>query len=126
MKSERFWVLVLALTSFGAGFAAGILLSLGRADGPSGPFAGYEAQMVETFDLDEEHLKNLRYILESYQGEVDALKERNLAALDPELVKVGRYHRELVRTYVVPEHRRQEFDLWVGGLPAVSSESRVQ
>lgn len=118
MNSERFWVLVLSLTLFGAGFAAGMLVTLRRTPEVR-PFAAYEAQMTEAFGLDEERVRNLRYILQHYQEEIEALKERNLAALDPELVKVGREHRDLVREKVVPPHYLQQYDLWVGGLPVV-------
>ena len=118
MRSERLWVLLLGLTLFGAGFAGGMLYALRRAP-ETRPFAAYEAQMTEAFGLDEERVRNLRYILQHYQEEIEALKERNLAALDPELVKLGLEHRNLVRERVVPEHYLQQFDLWAGGLPAV-------
>jgi len=52
--------------------------------------------------------------------------ERNLASLDPELVAIGREHRELVREKVVPAHYLQQFDLWAGGLPAVPPGPAVQ
>ena len=120
MSSERFWVLVLAATLLGAGFAAGVLFTLRRTPEVR-PFAAYEAQMTEAFGLDEERVRNLRYILQHYQEEIEALKERNLAALDPELVKIGLEHRSLVREKVVPAHYLQQFDLWAGGLPAVPS-----
>ena len=125
LKSERLWVLVLALTAFCAGLAAGVLLCSRRlpAQGPR-PFGAYEERMIEAFDLDPERVRNLRYILNDYQDQIEALKESNIAALDPKLVKIGRDHRELVRTWVVPEHHRQEFDLWVEGLPALPSSSR--
>jgi hypothetical protein len=120
MSSERLWILVLALTAFCAGVAAGILLALRQAPVEERPFASYERQMIEAFDLDEERVKNLRYILRHYQEEVDTLKERNLAALDPELVEIGHEHRALVRERVVPAHYLQQFDLWSEGLPAVA------
>ena len=125
MKSERFWVVVLASTLFCAGFAAGVLFTL-RRTGETRPFAAYEAQMTEAFGLDEQRVRNLRYILKHYQEEVEALKERNLASLDSELVAIGREHRELVREKVVPAHYLQQFDLWAGGLPAVPPAPTVQ
>jgi hypothetical protein len=118
MRSERLWVLVLGLTLFSAGFAAGMLVALRRTP-DARPFAAYEAQMTEAFQLDEERVRNLRYILQHYQEAIEALKERNLTALDAELVKIGREHRSLVREKVVPVHFLQQFDLWAGGLPAV-------
>ena len=127
MRSERFWVLVLAVTAFCAGLASGVLLSFRRPPAQlAGRFDDYEQRMVEAFDLDEERVSNLRYILQDYQEKIDALKDSNVAALDPELVKLGLRHRELIRTYVVPEQHRQEFDLWVGGLPVVSSGAKAQ
>lgn len=125
MRSEKFWVLVLMLTAFCAGLAAGVLLSFRRPSAAeSRPFALYESQMIEAFDLDAERVENLRYILQDYQEELEALKERNIASLDPELVKIGREHRELIRTWVVPAHAHQEFDLWVGGLPVQPPDSQ--
>ena len=123
MKSERLWMVILALTSFCAGLAAGVLLGLRRASpAETGPFVAYETRMRDTFDLDEERMRHLRYILERYQDTIEGLKERNIAALDHELVEEGEEHRELIRTWVVPEHRRQEFDLWVEGFPAAQGQ----
>ena len=123
MSSERFWALVLAFTTFCVGLAAGVLFSSSR-DQEERPFGAYEQRMIDAFDLDEERVRNLRWILRDYQEKIDVLKETNIAALDAELVKIGREHRELIRSRVVPEHHRQQFDLWVGGLPALSSGSR--
>jgi len=125
MRSERFWALVLAVTTFCAGLAAGVLLSF-RRHPEERPFGAYEQRMIEAFDLDEERVRNLRWILRDYQEKIETLKESNIAALDGELVKIGREHRELIRAKVVPEHHRQQFDLWVGGLPVLPSSSRPQ
>jgi hypothetical protein len=122
MSSERFWVLLLTLTAFGAGVAAGVLLTLRRMPVPdTRPFAAYEARLTETFDLDERRVEYLRYILGSYHEEIEELKEQRVAELDDELVEIGRDHRTLIRTQVVPEHHRQQFDLWVDGLPVLSA-----
>lgn len=125
MSSERLWVMVLALTLLGAGFAGGVLFTLRRTP-EMRPFAAYEEQMTAAFGLDEERVRNLRYILQRYQEEIEALKERNLAALDPELVKIGLEHRALVREKVVPADSLQQFDLWASGLPAVPPTPAVQ
>jgi hypothetical protein len=125
MRSERFWVLVLAVTTFCAGLAAGVLLSLQR-DREERPFGDYEQRMTEAFDLDEERVRNLRWILRDYQEKIEVLKETNIAALDDELVRIGREHRELIRTQVVPAHLTQQFDLWVGGLPVLPASLRPQ
>jgi len=122
MLSERFWIVVLALTAFAAGIAAGVLVAQRqRPVQEPGPFQAYEARMVDTFDLDDERIRNLRYILQDYQEKIESLKERNLESLDGELTRLGRSHRELVRTWVVPERHRQQFDLWAGGLPVAAT-----
>lgn len=125
MKSERFWALVLAFTTFCVGLAAGVLLS-SRRDQEERPFGAYERRMTEAFDLDEERVRNLRWILRDYEEKIETLKENNIAALDADLVKIGRDHRELIRAKVVPEHHRQQFDLWAGGLPVLPASPRPQ
>lgn len=127
MRSERFWVVLLAVTTFCAGLAAGVLLSFRRDPIQGGrEFAAYEARMIEAFDLDEERVRNLRYILQDYQDKIEALKERNIAALDTDLVKLGRAHRELVRTWVVPPHHHQEFDQWDRGRTVLLPDARPE
>ena len=128
MKSERFWVLILAVTVFCAGLAAGMLLSFRRQPAQStGPFADYEARMIETFGLDEEHARNLRWILQDYQEKIDALKDENLVALYPRLERIGLQHRDLILEKVVPEHRRQEFKQWADdGVQLHSSSAEPQ
>ncbi len=127
MTSERFWLGILILTVFAAGIAGGFLVALQlRPPQAVEPFHVYQERMVETFGLDEERQENLRWILHDYQAKVEALKERNLAALDAELVKIGRDHRELIRAKVVPERHLREFDLWVGGLPVQAPGAKLQ
>jgi hypothetical protein len=126
MNSERLWLALLVATVFGAGMAAGTLLSFRLRPVQAGePFQAYELRMCETFDLDEERRENLRWILSAYREKVEALKERNLAGLDAELVKIGRDHRALIRSKVVPERHLQEFDLWVGGLPVLVPSAKL-
>src|SRR5262249_10709890 len=122
MRSERLWVVVLAITAFCAGLAAGVLFSLEHGR-PERPFGAYEQRMIEAFDLDPEQVRNLRWILRDYEEKIEALKESNIAALDDDLVKIGREHRDYIREKVVPEHHRQEFDLWAEGLPVLPSPS---
>ena len=121
MNSERFWVLVLAATTFFAGLAAGLLLSYRLHPAQQErPFGAYEAQMVAAFDLDEERARNLRWILDAYREKIEGLKERNIAALDSELVKIGHDSRELIKTYVIPDHHLRQFNQWVDGQPVLS------
>jgi hypothetical protein len=121
MSSERFWVLMLALTSGLAGFAGGVLLSFWmhpRAQPQANAFAAYEARMVETFDLDEERASLLHLALASYEKDVEALKARYLRELEPELAELGRTCRERIRDHVIPDDGRPEFDRLAAGLPA--------
>ena len=127
MNSERAWLGLLVLTVFAAGVAAGLLLSFRlRPVHAADPFHAYQERMVETFDLDEERQENLRWILHDYRAKVEALKERNLAALDGDLVQIGKDHRELIRSKVIPERHLREFDLWVGGLPVLAPSAKLQ
>ena len=127
MNSERLWLALLVATVFCAGIATGMLLSFRvRPLQAAEPSQAYEQRMSETFDLDEERRENLRWILDDYREKVEALKERNLAGLDAELVKIGRDHRELIRSKVVPERHLQEFDLWVSGLPVLAPSAKLQ
>ena len=121
MRSERFWVLMLALTCALAGFAGGVLLSFRLHPGTqpgAGTFAGYEARMTQAFDLDEERASLLHLALASYEEDVEALKERYLRELEPELAELGRTCRERIRDHVIPDEQRPEFDRLAAGLPA--------
>ena len=127
MNSERLWLALLVVVVFCAGIAAGLLLSFRlHPTHAADPFRAYEERMSETFDLDQGRRENLRWILDAYQEKVEALKERNLAGLDAELVQIGRDHRDLIRSKVVPERHLQEFDLWVGGLPVLTPSAKLQ
>jgi len=121
MNSERFWVLIFAATTFCAGLAAGVLLTPQfRSAHAERPFGAYETQMVAAFDLGEEQVKNLRWILQQYQEKLEALKERNLAVLDSDLVKIGQECRDKIADHVIPAYHRQQFDQWVKGQPVLS------
>ena len=116
MSSERLWVLILTLTSFCAGLAGGVVVSAGRIPSEElGQFAQYEARMIETFGLDEARQRDLRYILQTYEEEIDKLMDRNVQDLEPELMREGQRRHDLIREWVVPPHRRQEFDTWTLG-----------
>lgn len=126
MSSERFWIVVLALTSFLVGLAAGFLVSLRRHPlvEPS-PFAAYEARLVERFELDEERTRWLRRILASYDEDLEALKARHVRDMEDEFVEVGLACRDRIRRWVIPEERRQEFDRLAAGreIGAVGTET---
>ena len=47
-----------------------------------------------------------------------------MRGLEPELAQLGTTHNDLIRAWVVPADRRDEFDRLAAGLPAVDGESR--
>ncbi len=118
MTSIRLWIALLALTSFFAGMAGGILLAKPRGGHlETSPFAAYEARLTESFGLDEARMRWLRLALEEYDSELEALKSRGVASLEDELVQAGRRCHERIRLYVVPEASREEFDRFAAGVP---------
>ena len=117
IRSERFWILALAGTCFTAGLAAGVWFSMGSLPAPEPrPLQAFETRMVAAFDLDEQRQHDLRYILNSYDRAIEQLKTRSVRNFEPELVRTGAYHHNLIREYVVPPSFQREFDLWSGPL----------
>ena len=116
MTSLRFWILALVVVSFGAGVAAGALVSAGvnRAAPEPGPFAAFERDLGRTFGLSAERTRILHTVLLGYQREIEQMKDRSMAdtmaAMEPELSERGRWYRDLIRDKVLPENRRAEFD----------------
>lgn len=117
-ESLRLWLVVLVATAFLAGLAGGVWLGLRvRIEPPEpGPFADYEALLVETFDLSPERARGLRGVLDQYQRQIESIKNRNAAALEPELARLGLTFRAVVRDTVLPADRRDEFERMNGGL----------
>lgn len=116
MTGLRAWIVALALLCFGAGTAAGLLLStrLRRPLPESGPFTAYQRDLTQAFDLSPERARLLAAVLASYQRELDAIKDRHMAdymsAMEPALAERGRWYRELIRDKILPPDRRHEFD----------------
>ena len=118
MSSERTWILILAVTCFFAGLAGGVVFAADRFPREEqGRFAQYERRMIEYFDLDEEHQRHLRFILDDYDKEIERLKEYNLQKLSDRLMQEGRDRHGLIRDWVIPESRRMEFDRCSLGFP---------
>lgn len=116
MNSLRLWILVLSVTCFCAGGAAGALVAA-RATRPAaepGAFADYERDVVRAFALSPERARILHTVLASYQREIEQIKDLHLAetmtAMEPELSERGRWYRDLIRDKVLPPERRPEFD----------------
>ncbi len=110
MKSVRMWVGVLALTSFLAGVAGGMLFTLKRYPRHApGPFAAYRTRLVEEYELSSFDDDRLGQILAAYTEEIERLKARQLQAFDAELVRAGRECSVRIADYVIPEDRKDEF-----------------
>jgi hypothetical protein len=118
MKPLHFWIILLTLVSGLAGFAAGELLHSGPVEVSRGRFGPYCDRMVTEFGLSSDHERNLLYLLDRYERELDDLKSRHLSTLEPELVAIGSKYRDLIRDRVLPEGKRRAFDeLAAGALP---------
>lgn len=113
----KIWILVLVLTTFLAGLAGGVLLGfkIGPESVERGPFADYEEHLRRRFDLSPERMRGLHAVLDQYQRQIENLKNRNAAVLEPELARLGLTYRTLVRDTVLPPSRRAEFEALSAG-----------
>jgi len=110
MNSERLWVVVLAVTSFLAGAAASLFLTLRRNPVQEyGPHAAYEAQLVETYGIEAEERRKLRQILDVYHEEIEVLKARQLEEYDAEKAKAGEDCFQRIHDWVIPADRLAQF-----------------
>jgi hypothetical protein len=112
MNSARLWIVLLALTSFCAGTAAGVLagVRLAPEDSSGGAFPDYSRQLTRRYGLDEDSQRRLRAILELYRRDLEDLKSRSVAAAEPELIRLGEACRQRIRDYVLPEDEKSAFD----------------
>jgi hypothetical protein len=115
----RLWVLLLAGASFLAGLGSGVLLGLSLLPEPTPdrPFADYEQLLVDRFELssDSVRVEGLQAVLSAYHDDVEALRARELAAIEPGLALLGLTCRRLIRDKVLPPGKREEFDLLASG-----------
>jgi hypothetical protein len=114
----RVWIALLVVTSFLAGLAGGTLLGLRIGPEPAerGPFADYEGLLQQRFELSPERSRGLHAVLDQYQRQIENLKNRNAAALEPELARLGLTFRTVVRDTVLPPDRREEFQRLSAGI----------
>ena len=112
MSSTRLWILLLALTSFLAGSAGGLLagMRLARPAPERGAFSDYAALLVERFDLERDRERRLKAVLELYHRDREELKSRHVAEAEPELIRLGETCRQLIRDYVLPPEHQAVFD----------------
>jgi hypothetical protein len=112
MSSTRLWILLLALTSFLAGAAGGLLAGSRLAPPPAeaGPFSDYAALLVARFDLEPDRERRLKAVLELYHRDLEELKSRHVAEAEPELIRLGESCRQRIRDYVLPPGQQSVFD----------------
>jgi hypothetical protein len=118
VKSLRFWVVLLALTAFLAGVATGPWVSAWvmpqERAATIGPFVEYERALCDRFHLAPERRAPLQAILDEYRRDLERIKDRHMAdymsSMEPDLSKLGRAYRELIRDKVLPEGQREEFN----------------
>jgi hypothetical protein len=122
VNNPRFWIVLLALVSFGAGAAAGVWATAARLHpAPKvGPFEGYRRMLLETFPLSAERAQHLETVLAAYAREIDGIQARRSAdtmtLYGPELEERGRYYRSLIKDRVLPEDQRERFEQLALGL----------
>lgn len=129
MNDPRPWILILALVSLLVGGAAGFALGRGgvEASGAPGPFADDEARLSAAFELNDEQRVLFRKVLDHYQADLDAVRERHEArsasAMEPELRELGIRYRTLIRDRVLPDNKRPLFDALIEENTAILSEA---
>jgi hypothetical protein len=121
----RAWIVLLALTAFGAGTGAGVLLSMRLHPRPvdSGPFEDYQRRFAAEFGLSAERTRLLGELLATYSAAIEALEQRQLARgmseLEDELEELGREYHVLIRDHVLLPDQRPEFDRRAGFHPVL-------
>jgi hypothetical protein len=112
MSSTRLWIILLAVTSFLAGLAAGTLT--GARIGPRAPerrpYDDYAAMLVRTYEVPADRERHLRAFLEQYHRDLEELKARHVAGAEPELIRLGETCRQRIRDYVLSGDARAAFD----------------
>ena len=110
-RLER-WIVTLALVSALAGFAGGQLSARLSAEPPAPPgaFGEFRRAFEAEFRLGPDRRRALTSVLDAYQGHLEALEARGLAALGPELERLNQSLSEILRNRVLPEAERERFD----------------
>ena len=120
MKNARLWIVTLAVMSFLAGAAAGVLgVRAGAADLDRGRFAAYGDRIIDEFDLSRERAGHLRVILREFDSKISKIERSHraeyYAALESELRPIGIEYNHYVRDKVLPPDRRADFDAQAHG-----------
>lgn len=112
----RLWLLLLTAVAFLAGFGSGMYASerTHRASQLDGAFGDYERAFVQEFNLDPERQRLLARLLDHYNSEAEAIRDRyaaeNHMEMEPELARAGLEYRALLRDRLLPESERPKFD----------------
>jgi hypothetical protein len=130
VTDARPWIGLLSFTCAAAGVGVGVLVARWTAPPPpveaAGAFPDYERLLAERFELSPARREVLRVVLESYDADVDRIKDRHMAdymnSIEPELRERGRYYRDLIRDRVLPQEARATFDRLSLGIPATRND----
>ena len=120
MKYARLWIVTLAVMSFLAGTAAGVLgVRAGAIDFDRGRFAAYGDWVIDEFDLSRERAGHLRVILREFDSKISKIERGHraeyYAALESELRPIGIEYNRYVRDKVLPPDQRGTFDALARG-----------
>lgn len=116
MSSTRVWLIVLAGVCFLAGFGTGIYASerSQRLEAQARAFGDFERAFAAEFELDPGRRRLLAELLDHYNRETEAIRDRyaaeNHMEMEPELRRAGLEYRALVRDRLLPEAQRPKFD----------------
>jgi hypothetical protein len=121
----RLWIVLLALSAFGAGIGVGWFgSSRNQAElehnRSSGPFEAYRREFVATFKPSPERARLLGELLAHYQREIEVQEQvqldRGREELERELGKLALTYRERIRNSVLPPDQRGEYDRLAAGM----------
>ena len=120
MKNTRLWIVTLAIMSFLAGTAAGVLgVRAGASEFDRGRFAAYGDWVITEFDLSRERAGHLRVILREFDSKISKIERGHraeyYAALESELRPIGIEYNRYVRDKVLPPDQRGNFDALARG-----------
>jgi len=114
MNDARLWIVLVAIVSFLAGSAAGILTARVRATPPAAGWPAYAEWIGSEFELDPERRQALRVLLDQYATELESRRRAHAARihaeLEPELHELAVRYEAYIRDHVLPPSQRARFD----------------
>lgn len=119
MKDLRFWSIVLSVTWFLVGLAAGHLVSAGEPE--PGRLAGYADRLSAEFDLKGDRRSYLVQVLDRFESERLEIRNRYdaqmRASMEPELRELNRAKDDVIRNEIIPPKQRERFDAYCAPVP---------